>query len=114
PTPPGARPDRRALGRPVRGSRVRPLETPGNRRPREMTVTLGHTLGGQDPAYRSSLARFFDVQLTSTSAPLGDPRSNEAEKHASDDDDDCESRSEEHTSELQSRFDLVCRLLLEK
>src|SRR5699024_11323064 len=26
----------------------------------------------------------------------------------------CEGRSEEHTSELQSRFDLVCRLLLEK
>src|SRR5437868_5067208 len=25
----------------------------------------------------------------------------------------CASRSEEHTSELQSRFDLVCRLLLE-
>src|SRR5699024_12472051 len=27
---------------------------------------------------------------------------------------DIEQRSEEHTSELQSRFDLVCRLLLEK
>src|SRR5699024_11536854 len=27
---------------------------------------------------------------------------------------DLRSRSEEHTSELQSRFDLVCRLLLEK
>src|SRR5699024_11929451 len=27
---------------------------------------------------------------------------------------DAEYRSEEHTSELQSRFDLVCRLLLEK
>src|SRR5699024_12096818 len=27
---------------------------------------------------------------------------------------DDKSRSEEHTSELQSRFDLVCRLLLEK
>src|SRR5699024_12140766 len=27
---------------------------------------------------------------------------------------DVGSRSEEHTSELQSRFDLVCRLLLEK
>src|SRR5699024_11799839 len=27
---------------------------------------------------------------------------------------DCVARSEEHTSELQSRFDLVCRLLLEK
>src|SRR5437868_7642327 len=26
----------------------------------------------------------------------------------------CSDRSEEHTSELQSRFDLVCRLLLEK
>src|SRR5699024_12882134 len=26
----------------------------------------------------------------------------------------CTKRSEEHTSELQSRFDLVCRLLLEK
>src|SRR2546428_6936067 len=26
----------------------------------------------------------------------------------------CEDRSEEHTSELQSRSDLVCRLLLEK
>src|SRR5699024_12128545 len=26
----------------------------------------------------------------------------------------CAWRSEEHTSELQSRFDLVCRLLLEK
>src|SRR5699024_12542960 len=26
----------------------------------------------------------------------------------------CDKRSEEHTSELQSRFDLVCRLLLEK
>src|SRR5206468_12599363 len=26
----------------------------------------------------------------------------------------CEERSEEHTSELQSRSDLVCRLLLEK
>src|SRR5437867_7845162 len=26
----------------------------------------------------------------------------------------CEGRSEEHTSELQSPYDLVCRLLLEK
>src|SRR5699024_4889732 len=31
-----------------------------------------------------------------------------------DQDDDSKLRSEEHTSELQSRFDLVCRLLLEK
>src|SRR5699024_10198159 len=31
-----------------------------------------------------------------------------------DESDSAETRSEEHTSELQSRFDLVCRLLLEK
>src|SRR5699024_11230216 len=35
---------------------------------------------------------------------------NENEENESDE----EIRSEEHTSELQSRFDLVCRLLLEK
>src|SRR5438067_10675252 len=34
----------------------------------------------------------------------------ESEKRA----DELDLRSEEHTSELQSRFDLVCRLLLEK
>src|SRR5438105_6533744 len=33
---------------------------------------------------------------------------------AADRDDDQHVRSEEHTSELQSRVDLVCRLLLEK
>src|SRR5699024_11977571 len=39
----------------------------------------------------------------------------EAEAAADPDDADVEGmRSEEHTSELQSRFDLVCRLLLEK
>src|SRR5438067_7689620 len=31
-----------------------------------------------------------------------------------DEDPRADRRSEEHTSELQSRFDLVCRLLLEK
>src|SRR5699024_11426454 len=43
---------------------------------------------------------------------------NDPNRRKSDrDQDDCENdegRSEEHTSELQSRFDLVCRLLLEK
>src|SRR2546428_10075717 len=38
-------------------------------------------------------------------APVQDPRRDEVED---------EGRSEEHTSELQSRSDLVCRLLLEK
>src|SRR5438105_14984312 len=35
-------------------------------------------------------------------------------RHAGDRPDDRVRRSEEHTSELQSRVDLVCRLLLEK
>src|SRR5699024_7173073 len=35
-------------------------------------------------------------------------------KNDKSDDDKNDERSEEHTSELQSRFDLVCRLLLEK
>src|SRR5699024_12195989 len=34
--------------------------------------------------------------------------------HGANDTHDSLGRSEEHTSELQSRFDLVCRLLLEK
>src|SRR5690349_23399373 len=40
--------------------------------------------------------------------PRGDPGIADLAHHAADD------RSEEHTSELQSRRDLVCRLLLEK
>src|SRR5437868_10961064 len=37
-----------------------------------------------------------------------DPRPDASRERLSDE------RSEEHTSELQSRFDIVCRLLLEK
>src|SRR5699024_12211582 len=48
--------------------------------------TVGDPLPGQDLA-------------AAREAPAGDPAA---------------FRSEEHTSELQSRFDLVCRLLLEK
>src|SRR5699024_11953206 len=39
----------------------------------------------------------------------GRPRAVRGRRHRQ-----CRNRSEEHTSELQSRFDLVCRLLLEK
>src|SRR5207249_9596764 len=45
-------------------------------------------------------AREHSASAPTTDALNGSPRSS--------------SRSEEHTSELQSRFDLVCRLLLEK
>src|SRR5699024_12162956 len=48
----------------------------------------------QKRIFLARLTRFLFVSSCSTSWPL-------------------QSRSEEHTSELQSRFDLVCRLLLE-
>src|SRR5687768_18022350 len=47
----------------------------------------------------------------------GGPRAVHAEAEADQDDEraaDHDGRSEEHTSELQSRLHLVCRLLLEK
>lgn len=34
-------------------SRVRPLETPGNRRPREMTVALGQLARGTEPGLQA-------------------------------------------------------------
>src|SRR2546429_6914750 len=49
-------------------------------------------------------------------ATRGIPRSDQvqAENKRTDKDSDPTKRSEEHTSELQSRLHLVCRLLLEK
>src|SRR6266481_7698908 len=53
--------------------------------------------------FRSCFARFTDRSSGSRPAPSPERRFHR-----------CESRSEEHTSELQSQFHLVCRLLLEK
>src|SRR5699024_12013497 len=67
---------------------------------------------GTAPA--ASAASFWpftmDLQILATSDTHGkfDPWDYAANKE------DTTGRSEEHTSELQSRFDLVCRLLLEK
>src|SRR5699024_11875441 len=46
--------------------------------------------------------------LAAKNAPTSKPRTSSTPQST------VSSRSEEHTSELQSRFDLVCRLLLEK
>src|SRR5699024_12037414 len=46
--------------------------------------------------------------------PVKDPRLTVARLDPADREGCRHARSEEHTSELQSRFDLVCRLLLEK
>src|SRR2546422_7750521 len=46
--------------------------------------------------------------------PAGNPEGGGTERLADREADEARSRSEEHTSELQSRLHLVCRLLLEK
>src|SRR5207249_5513161 len=55
-----------------------------------------------------------EVGETGQQRAIGVPRATEAEVPAQEEDGAPAARSEEHTSELQSRFDLVCRLLLEK
>src|SRR5437868_7569828 len=68
----------------------------------------------QTPWDSSSLTgRFFfkapeETAQTPTPTPAAAPTSGNGATTAE------AARSEEHTSELQSRFDLVCRLLLEK
>src|SRR5690349_22721815 len=65
-------------------------------------------------------SRALDEQIIDR-APIGDqPKPGPAERRRLAASEDvgrpvqCANRSEEHTSELQSRRDLVCRLLLEK
>src|SRR5690606_41976158 len=78
--------------RQLRGHRERPLP---RRRVREGAVRLGLRSGA--PARSLAAARRED---------RGDQQGPDARHH--------HGRSEEHTSELQSREKLVCRLLLEK
>src|SRR2546429_4566027 len=75
------------------------------RRPPRSTLFPYTTLFRSDPRASTDLAR-TDLPLTLTLSRKG--RGEMAAKRLA-----CE-RSEEHTSELQSRLHLVCRLLLEK
>src|SRR5207249_12036076 len=63
---------------------------------------IQHLADGGD-LLRSRLARCSADHFRALPGQLGCDRTAESDR-----------RSEEHTSELQSRFDLVCRLLLEK
>src|SRR5437868_12625614 len=67
-------------------------------RPEIYTLSLHDAL----PIYAERRAHALDVKAVRP-VPFGDDVSDRILE-----------RSEEHTSELQSRFDLVCRLLLEK
>src|SRR5699024_11934318 len=61
------------------------------------------------PAYGKAPPQAFpELSLSRPDAPDQNPRKKTGNGGQQQD------RSEEHTSELQSRFDLVCRLLLEK
>src|SRR5437588_8985649 len=67
--------------------------------PARLTVKLAGTV--------EALGIAFGVQLREYEGPGGRYRGREGAVHVP-------ARSEEHTSELQSHSDLVCRLLLEK
>src|SRR5699024_12803861 len=66
-----------------------------------LVMLEGHAAGSDDEEDAARLGRFF----ASWPVPFADVATARSYLGA---------RSEEHTSELQSRFDLVCRLLLEK
>src|SRR5699024_12660030 len=78
-------------------ARVDPVEDLGPFVPGTRTQHLGETFPKFGPAFLVPLVGKFHTVEPDT---LQEGR--------------VELRSEEHTSELQSRFDLVCRLLLEK
>src|SRR5439155_7318295 len=69
-------------------------------------VVLYHVLAGAPPFEGPSSAGILAQQLTELPEPIRRQRPDVPEEMAI--------RSEEHTSELQSRGHLVCRLLLEK
>src|SRR5207249_6343723 len=103
------------------------LYVPIEARDRDLAVLVLHgreNLGehergiGHGPPERSGVqvgAAPPQVDLIVDQAPQGVAKGGEAPlEHGGIRDQDDVGRSEEHTSELQSRFDLVCRLLLEK
>src|SRR3989475_9183785 len=65
---------------------------------------VARALAGDRAAFGTLVERYAATARRVARAVLGDP----------DDADDAAQRSEEHTSELQSQSNIVCRLLLEK
>src|SRR3712207_8790611 len=82
------------------------------RRPPRSTLFPYTTLFRSDNAYRppGSVHQFRTAKPAAASSRRTPSRRNFADTSVSN----CSPRSEEHTSELQSRQYLVCRLLLEK
>src|SRR5699024_11644091 len=85
--------------RPNTGSPTPPPTADGASGPRRSPATCS------DPSSNGGGRRTCSCPTAPGSTSMSDPTPNTRPPNA---------RSEEHTSELQSRFDLVCRLLLEK
>src|SRR5207249_11740316 len=75
---------------------------------KEVKDVLAYLRLAQNPSDTISLARVINTPTRG----IGDKTVNEVQRWSERS--GLSLRSEEHTSELQSRFDLVCRLLLEK
>src|SRR5438132_6508464 len=72
--------------------------------------SLAAAVDGKPPGHRGEPALVRGCRRTPVSTPLvAQPSYGHQRSHAPS-----QTRSEEHTSELQSHSDLVCRLLLEK
>src|SRR5207249_11117957 len=82
------------------------------RRSSDLSIRTEHQAAQQHPGLRRSIRSTRTVRHCSPLASKDDRRDHEDLHQPAY---ECWGpRSEEHTSELQSRFDLVCRLLLEK
>src|SRR5207249_6216262 len=95
-----------------------PSQKPGTAMKRidSARATPSGTLFGLN-ALRMPTGRPTSHETNSASTPISaliGPRCAISSETVSPRKNDLPRRSEEHTSELQSRFDLVCRLLLEK
>src|SRR5699024_11699043 len=67
------------------------------------------------PDSRAEAVRFLTLPCGNTLPEAAGPHARSlGQRIPAREREESDSRSEEHTSELQSRFDLVCRLLLEK
>src|SRR5699024_11794728 len=94
----------------------RPLpHLPARRRPRRHRADQWRSEGGTCAApARPRPRQPSEVRTGRADHPRRTPPRAHPGLAAGDRDRELRVRSEEHTSELQSRFDLVCRLLLEK
>src|SRR5436190_15122497 len=82
----------------------------------QTTTTQIYTLSLHDalPIWISSRLKPMNGRLRAARAPAASPGSSSRISPAASANRQADHRSEEHTSELQSHSDLVCRLLLEK